>query len=259
MRPAPAPPAASVASAAQRLAGEVARSCSSTAASAPGRLQHRAQRVDAAGVEVRVAEQLCRTAPPRPATAASRASATSTRALALAQVVAGRLAGLGRVAEHAEHVVAQLERLAERQAVAPSRPPAGRRRRAGERAHRAAAGARRCTWRSCSGSPVRARSTRCCRAGPAAGRLEHVEVLPAHQLGAHQVEDRPGRGRASAGSGPRSRSSSSHQARQRSPARIAAAVAEPVRRRRPSRCSRCSAASRAVRGGHARGGCRCRP
>ena len=38
-------------------------------------------------------------------------------ALALAQVVAGRLAGLLRVAEHAEHVVAQLERLAERQPV----------------------------------------------------------------------------------------------------------------------------------------------
>ena len=42
--------------------------------------------------------------------------------LALAQVVAGRLAGLGRVAEDAEHVVAQLERLAERQPVRRSTP-----------------------------------------------------------------------------------------------------------------------------------------
>ena len=37
------------------------------------------------------------------------------RALALDEVVAGRLAGRRRVAEHAEQVVAQLERLAERQ------------------------------------------------------------------------------------------------------------------------------------------------
>ena len=49
------------------------------------------------------------------------------RPLALAQVVAGRLAGHRRVAEHPEQVVAQLERLAERQPVRRSarRAPSG--------------------------------------------------------------------------------------------------------------------------------------
>ena len=63
---------------------------------------------------------------PRPASSAAAApgSAVAKRGrdqvgpLAFAQVVAGRLAGGGRVAEHAEHVVAQLERLADRQPVA---------------------------------------------------------------------------------------------------------------------------------------------
>ena len=44
-------------------------------------------------------------------------------ALALDQVVAGGLAGGGRVAEDAEQVVAELERLAERQAVGRSARP----------------------------------------------------------------------------------------------------------------------------------------
>ena len=69
------------------------------------------------------------------------AYATSSGALALAQVVAGRLAGLGRVAEHAEHVVAQLERLAERQAVRAVDAGAGR-------APAPASAAPRCSGRS---------------------------------------------------------------------------------------------------------------
>ena len=84
-------------------------------------------------------------------------------ALALAQVVAGRLAGLVRVAEDAEDVVAQLERLAERQAVRrePGQQLGAARRPAPPRA---AAGARPCTSPSCSGPPAGARST-----SPAAG------------------------------------------------------------------------------------------
>ncbi len=44
------------------------------------------------------------------------------RALPLAEVVPGRLAGHGRVTEHPEHVVAKLERLPERYAVLGVRP-----------------------------------------------------------------------------------------------------------------------------------------
>ena len=68
------------------------------------------------GVEVRVAEVA---ADDRglPRVGAGQGRGDQHRALALAQVVAGRLAGLGGVAEHAEDVVAQLERLAERQPV----------------------------------------------------------------------------------------------------------------------------------------------
>ena len=61
---------------------------------------------------------------PRPTRAAS-GQRDQHRALALGEVVAGRLAGDLRVAEDAEQVVAQLERLAERQ------PERGSARRAG--------------------------------------------------------------------------------------------------------------------------------
>ena len=66
-----------------------------------------------------------RAASSRAASAAGRAvegQGDQHRALALDQVVAGRLAGGRGVAEHPEQVVAQLERLAERQ---PERASAG--------------------------------------------------------------------------------------------------------------------------------------
>ena len=79
-------------------------------------------------------------------------------ALALDQVVAGGLAGGRRVAVHAEQVVAELERLAERQAVRRQLPQhvAVSRRRA---RRRCGAAARSSTWRTCSAAP----SSRCRR------------------------------------------------------------------------------------------------
>ena len=172
-------------------------------------------------------------------------------ALALAQVVAGRLAGLrpGRRTRRARRRAAgtphraagrSAEHAASSRAVA--RRPAPR---------RAAAAARRCTSRSCSGATRSARSTE----PPPMRLLEQVEVLPGHQLGAHLVEHRPGRGAAPRPGSPQPASSSSAQARHRSPSRIAppapnaSAVAAPaaaavqrrepaVRRGRPRRVSR---------------------
>ena len=158
--------------------------------------------------------------------------------LALAQVVAGGLAGHRRVAEHAEHVVAQLERLAERQPVAVVRRRAARARRRRAR-RRAAAAARPCTSRSCSGSTCSARST---------GRrrlrlLEHVEVLPAHQLGAHPVVD--GAGRAA---GPRPAARSRRTSRRTTTGTGRRAGSRRPRRRPPGTPSqpspRCRAANR---------------
>ena len=87
------------------------------------------------------------------------------RGLALAEVVADRLAGERGVAEHAEHVVAELERVAERQAVGRERGQQLGRAGAASAAPRCS-GARRCTCRTCSGrcarpSPGRARRGPC--------------------------------------------------------------------------------------------------
>ena len=79
-------------------------------------------------------------------------------ALALDQVVAGGLAGRGRVAEDAEQVVAQLERLAEREAERRQRLQRRRARRRRAR-RRCAAGARWSTSPTCSAAP----SSRCRR------------------------------------------------------------------------------------------------
>ena len=103
---------------------------------------------------------------------AAAAASEQRRRLALAQVVADRLAGDRCVAEHAEEVVAQLERLAERQAdggerVGSSSSGARRARRRG------AAAARRCTCPTCT-----ARSASACTGSRlAAGRADEVEVL----------------------------------------------------------------------------------
>ncbi len=90
--------------------------------------------------------------------AASSARATSTGALALDQVVARGLAGGGGVAEDAEQVVAQLERLAQRQAERRQRRPGSPDPRRPGR-HRCGSAARWSTWRTCSA----ARSSRCRR------------------------------------------------------------------------------------------------
>ena len=81
------------------------------------RLQH----PDLIVVEVGVAEQLVEQAASPSRAVFCRARRDEHRALALAQVVAGRLAGDLGVAEDAEQVVAQLEGDAERQAELPQR------------------------------------------------------------------------------------------------------------------------------------------
>ena len=98
-----------------------------------------------------------------------------------------------RVAEHAEHVVAQLERLAR----AEARTPRGRRsRRAGAAAmaapeqERVLDGVLRGLVADHLPGPVHAP-----RAAIGRGLLEHVEVLPAHELGPHRVEDAAARAR----------------------------------------------------------------
>ncbi len=105
----------------------------------------------------RVAEQ----APDEPRACAGRGALERQRdehgALALAQVVAGRLARLRGVAEDARgrrRAAGTPRRAAARtREYAASRLGAG----AGQRGRRGAAGARPCTWRSCSGPPAGAR------------------------------------------------------------------------------------------------------
>ena len=73
------------------------------------------QHCDLIGVEVRVADEFVED-PQRRARQLLAGQRDQHGALALAQVVASGLAGLGLVAEDAEDVIAQLERDAERQA-----------------------------------------------------------------------------------------------------------------------------------------------
>ena len=86
----------------------------------PGPLDDVAQLVDLGGVEVGAPQQGL---DPRPAggVGARQGVGEQHGALALAQVVAGRLAGLLGVAEHPEQVVAQLEGPAQVEAVARQR------------------------------------------------------------------------------------------------------------------------------------------
>jgi hypothetical protein len=137
------------------------------------------------------------------------------RALALAQVVAGGLAGDGRVAEDAQDVVAQLERLAERQAVAGVAVEDGL---LGAGEHRAEVQRLldRVLGALVAGDPQRALD-----GAAAAGLLEQVEVLPAHELGAHLGVD-PVAGEQPVGGRPLRPSISSDHDRHRSPSRIAA-------------------------------------
>ena len=134
--------------------------------------------------------------------------------LALAQIVAGRLAGLDRVAEHAEHVVAQLERLTERHGV-------------GDSAANTSSGAPAIAAPRCSGPStvyllVLNSATRSASVDrERAARLdEHVEVLAGHDELAHVVEH------AAADCGRRGRTANSASAHDssRSPSRIAAAA-----------------------------------
>ncbi|MCW3041025.1 MAG: pdxT, partial [Solirubrobacterales bacterium] len=101
--------------------------------------------------------------------------------LALAEVVSCRFSRLGRVAEHAQHVVPELERLAQRQAVLRVRPDdlrSGPRER-GPEVQRSLDGVLGCLV---PGHRHRALD------GLAAHRLlQQVQVLARHQLGAHLV------------------------------------------------------------------------
>ena len=165
--------------------------------------------------------------------------------LALDQVVARRLAGRRRVAEHAEQVVAQLERLAERQAVRRTARRSVRRRGAGQRGadvERPLDGVLR--------RLVAQHGHRVVDVGAAARLHGHVEELPGDDLRPAAVEDLERR------SDPVQRHAAPAQqlvgpgqqqvARAGSPRRRRTA---PGRRGQPAR--RCAAAKRAVRGGPA--------
>ncbi len=219
------------------------RSSVSTAASAPGRDDDLAQRLDARGVEARVAEQRADASPPGPGWRVSRAMATSTVRLPSRRSSPAGLPVCGRVAEDAEDVVAQLEGLAERQPVRRVRRRAARRRR--RRARRRGAAGRsivyfallyRITRRARSTAPVvplRADApARACRG------------TARHELGAHLVEDRRGRAPVAAGSRPLAVNSSSLQTRHRSPSEDGARRGRTARRRRSRPAPRCRVANR---------------
>ena len=110
-------------------------------------------------------------------------------ALALDQVVAGGLAGGGRVAEDAEQVVAELERLAQRQAERRQLRASSSGRGAGERGadvQRPLDGVLR--------GLVAQHGHRGVDVGAAAGLDRHVEELPGDHLRAAPVEDLERRG-----------------------------------------------------------------
>ena len=172
-------------------------------------------------------------------------------ALALDQVVAGRLAGGGRVAEDAEQVVAELERLAEREAERPSArawsPPRRRRAR-----RRCAAAARWSTSRTCSAARSSRRRRRRGR-GPARRRRGTGRRSPPSGTGRRRRA--PARPRRSAGrSGAAARRTSSAAGRRAgSPRRRRTAPGRRATRPRGARARR-RGASRA-----GRDGCRRRP
>ena len=172
-------------------------------------------------------------------------------ALALDEVVAGRLAGGGRVAEDAEQVVAQLERLAQRQ---PERRQLGQRRR-GRAGERGAEVER--SLDGVLGRLVAQHRHRGVDVGVAAGLGGDVEELAGDHLGAAQVEDveRRGHGRqrqpaaAQQLVGPRQQQVAEEDRAGRA---VLLRVAAPARRR-GARARRCGASTAG------RGGCRRRP
>ena len=131
-------------------------------------LEQPAQRVELLGAGVRIAQQPVQQRPPG-VVGPLLGQRDEQGLLALAQVVVGGLAGDGRVAEDAQDVVAQLERLAQRQPDGRCRPrtPRGRRRRW---PRRAAAAAGPCSRRSCSGRRSARPARRAGRRRRAAGR-----------------------------------------------------------------------------------------
>ena len=173
-------------------------------------------------------------------------------ALALDQVVAGRLAGGGRVAEDTEQVVAELERLAQRQ---PERRQLGQRlRRARRRARRrGGAAARWSTSPTCSAAP----SSRCPRRrgrGPGPRRRGTGRRSP--RCGTGRTRRGPATTRSSGS--PQRRSSSSDHDSSRSPSRIAAGGAVLLRVAAPAGAA-VLALEGPVRATAGRGGCRRRP
>ena len=153
-----------------------------------------------------------------PAEAASSASATSTVRLPSTRSSPAGLPVGGRVAEHAEQVVAELERLAERQA---ERRQLGQRRRARRRRgrRRCGAGARWSTSPTCSA----ARSSRRRRRPRPRACTETSRNWPAITSERHRSKTSSAGATRSPGR-PQRRSSSSDQLSSRSPSRMAAAA-----------------------------------
>ena len=163
-------------------------------------------------------------------------------ALALDQVVAGRLAGRRRVAEDPEQVVAQLERLAQRQ---PERRPAAPAALACRRPawRRCAAAARWSTSRTCSA----ARSSRRRRRRRPRACTETSRNWPVITSVRHRSKTSSAGTTRSSGS-PQRRSSSSDQLSSRSPSRIAADGAVLLRVAAPAAPAGARRSNAAVRG-----------
>ena len=105
-----------------------------------------------------------------------------------AYVVGVGLAGVLGVPEQAQQVVPQLERLAQRQpvrGVALAQPLTG----PGQQRRRSAGAARRCTWRSCSGSPSASR--RVGAAAPVRRISRHSPAISSRASAAHSGRARP--------------------------------------------------------------------
>ena len=214
-------------------------------------MMHRAQRGDAVRVEVRVAEVPAQHRLPGPASARSSAVRDQHGALALAQVVAGRLAGLrpGRRTRRARRRAAGTPRRAA--ARTPSTP-------------RAAPGSAPASAPpSCSGPLDRvlrrlvARSRAMARAAEPPPRACSSRSRYCPAISSVRIRSKTGWPRSSASAGsPLPANSSSAQDRHRSPSRIAAPVPNASGDADASRCRGAAPRTGGARRA-ARGGCRC--
>ena len=107
-------------------------------------------------------------------------------ALALAQVVPGWFAGRRRVTEDPQHVIAELERLTQRQPV-----PLVRAVEVAARPGQGGAELQR-PQHAVPGALVLDHPPGPRHRPATAGLPQQIQILPTHQLGAHRIEDRPG-------------------------------------------------------------------